>query len=517
MNKTIKSVKTGIYNLDELFGGGFLDKSMIIVEGTPGTGKTTFVLQYLIKGALEYGEPGVLVTFEQSFEKLKRDCSSFGWDLQDLVDRKLLKVIYTSPTVFLKELQTPDSVLARDVADIKAKRLALDGLAPIRLSIGDHSDAYRENLLVVFETLGRMGLTTAITNELTATPTLGDSNFSHEQFLCDTLITLRQDPQKRGSTHRSIEVAKSRAQKIASGRHSLEIHDDGISIFPRAQAPENIAEDQVAPTNLKSVGVKAIDDMLGGGLYEGSVSLVVGITGTGKSIISSHFSTEAVNNDERVLYVTLDEHPQQLLRNAATLGFKLKEAVDNKKILLRYCSPLELNMDKHLFQILKTVDEEKVDRVVIDSISAYQPTGDAVIHDFIYALATQLKNRSVTTLFVYENPEMIGISQISEDFKVSPIVDNIILFNYVEISNRLRRAITIPKSRGLKPSRTTREFVIAKGGIKVLTEKTTEEDVEQLPFSAYFGILGRAPQRLSPYYMNGDDDKQKATNVSENQ
>jgi circadian clock protein KaiC len=190
------------------------------------------------------------------------------------------------------------------------------------------------------------------------------------------------------------------------------------------------------------------------------------------------------------------------MRNALSLDLPLKRHVDDGRVQVHYDSPQELELDVHYDQITRIIDDHEVKRVLIDSLAAYiiDEQNMREFRDFIYALNTFFKDRLVTAFMNYESPELLGVSQMSETTKASPIVDNIILLNYVEFSNRLRRAITVPKARGTSPSRLTREYRIVKGGIELdrLEEAEQAESVPQLPFSSYYGVLARAPARRSP-------------------
>jgi circadian clock protein KaiC len=242
--------------------------------------------------------------------------------------------------------------------------------------------------------------------------------------------------------------------------------------------------------------------MIGKGVFDGSVTLVVGVSGTGKTVLGTHFLVEGARQGKRGLLVSLDEHPAQIMRNANSLDLPLAKYVDQGKILVHYDSPQELELDVHYDQITRMVDEHGVNRVLIDSLAAYIVDAQNMreFRDFIYALNTFFKDRLVTAFMNYESPELLGVSQMSETMKASPIVDNIVLLNYVEFSNRLRRAITVPKARGTSPSRLTREYRIVRGGMQLdrLEEAEESESVPQLPFSSYYGVLARAPARRSP-------------------
>lgn len=507
--------KTGIPGLDDIFKGGIQKGNTIVIEGTPGTGKTTFAFQFMLAGLIEH-EPAVFITFEQDPIKLKRDALSFGWDLAYYEDQGLLKIIHTDPSVLLADLQNSDSIFNREITTHNTKRLVVDGLTPLRLQeeLSEPNIPYRHSLQLLFDSLRGFQIAVLLTNEIMQTPELGQSTMSHEQFLCDTVITLRQEATRIKNTSRTIEIAKSRGQDFYTGRHTIRFESNrGLVAYKRAQSPEALNEDQPVSTDLVSIGCPDIDTMLGGGLYRGSASLVVGISGTGKTVLAVQALTAAAERGENCLLVTLDEHVEQIVRNASGLGFPIEKYLKSGQLHCMYDSPMELELDVHFSKIAEAIDKYKIDLAVIDSISAYQSFMSGSPHEFVYALTTFLKNKSVTVIMNYENPELIGISQISKEFKVSPIVDNIILLNYVETGNRLRRAITVPKARGLAPSRETCEYLIQHGGIKIITDFEHEETaVPQLPFSAYYGILGRSPMRRSPFHhMENLSPKQKST------
>jgi len=295
-------------------------------------------------------------------------------------------------------------------------------------------------------------------------------------------------------------VLKSRGQDFIGGNHTMRIEGGkGIHVYRRAQSRPIGCHDQPTSNERLSIGSKAIDDMMDGGLYQGSVTMVSGISGTGKTVLSVQFLTSAIAAGHKTLLVSLDEHPRQLMRNASSLGFDLAGLVERGDLFIEYESPLELELDVHFERIATLVEKENIDCVVFDSVAVYEMASRGEVADYLYALATFFKNRLATIVFNYESPELLGLSQISKELKGSHLVDNIILLNYVEISTVLRRAIAIPKVRGSNNRQVTREYVIAEGGLQLLDEGGNDANVvPQLPFSAYYGLLSRSPSRQSP-------------------
>jgi circadian clock protein KaiC len=490
-------VKTGIPGLDEVLHGGLPRNNNLIVEGAPGSGKTTLGLGFIYRGAVDYGEPGAIVTFELDPAKLLRDAAGFNWDLDGAIAAGKVKIIQTSPAVLLSEFRSGDGAFSASLQAMGAKRLLIDGLTPLRLYAEAHDMPFREDVHLLIEGLARLGVTTMVTAEKDESMA---GVLAHERFVFDTIISLtRQETRRR--VHRRLTVLKSRGQDFIGGSHTMRIEPEiGIHVYRRAQSRPVTSDDQPTSEQRLSVGSPAIDAMMDGGIYEGSVTMVSGISGTGKTVLSVQFLTSAAAAGHKTLLVSLDEHPRQLIRNARSLGFDLGALVEAGRMFIHYESPLELELDVHFERIVKLVEQEGIDCVVFDSVAVYEMTSPDEVADYLYALATFFKDRLATILFNYESPELLGISQISEELKGSHLVDNIILLNYVEISTVLRRAIAVPKVRGSRNQQVTREYLIGEGGLLLVEEDPADGAgaVPQLPFSSYYGLLSRSPSRQSP-------------------
>jgi circadian clock protein KaiC len=489
-------VKTGIAGLDEVLHGGIPRNNNLIVEGPPGSGKTTLGLGFIYHGARDHDEAGAIVSFELDSAKLLRDAAGFGWDLQGMIDEGKIKIIQTSPAVLLNEFRSADGAFAAALAAMGAQRLLIDGLTPLRLYAEAKDMPFREDVHLLIEGLTRLGVTTMVTAEKDESLA---GVLAHERFVFDTIISLTLDEHQRRA-HRHLRVMKSRGQDFIGGSHTMRIEPDvGVHVYRRAQSRPVASPDQPTSEQRLSTGSAAIDKMMDGGIYKGSVTLVSGISGTGKTVLSVQFLTNAIQTGHKALLVSLDEHPRQLMRNAKSLGFDLQALVDAGQLFIHYESPLELELDVHFDRIVKLVEREGIDCVVFDSIAVYEMTSRSEVADYLYALASFFKNRLATILFNYESPELLGVSQISEELKGSHLVDNIILLNYVEISTVLRRALAVPKVRGSRNRQVTREYTIGVGGL-LLVEETDDDTqaVPQLPFSAYYGLLSRSPSRQSP-------------------
>jgi circadian clock protein KaiC len=254
-----------------------------------------------------------------------------------------------------------------------------------------------------------------------------------------------------------------------------------------------------------AIGVGALDELLGGGVFDGSTTIVVGPSGLGKTILGMQILREgALQQKKRGLLISLDEHPAQIARNAETIGLDLQSQIDTGEIQVLFQSPQELVIDAHFAKIVKTIEEHDIQRMVIDGMTSYSTAlGDqSVYRDFFHALVAYSKHRLMTTFFNYENPEFLGISSFMPEYPVTSIVDNIILMNLVEINSTLRRCLTVVKSRGSKHEFDSREYVIGQGGITIMP--ADENVAKALPLSSYTSVLSRAPSRLEANGRHAD-------------
>jgi circadian clock protein KaiC len=319
-------------------------------------------------------------------------------------------------------------------------------------------------------------------------------------YLADTVIELTYDRRSRVG-HRSLEIVKSRGQNYVTGKHTLRITGGkGLQVFRRVQAP--IIRNLSQPTSKAKrsvIGVQALDDLIGGGLYDGSTTMVVGISGAGKTVLGTQLLLEgAIKEQKRGLLISLDEHPAQIVRNSETLGINLQTHVDSGMIHILYESPQELEIDAHFARLVRTIEEHNIQRLVIDGVTSYSTAVDdqRSYRDFFHALVAFSKFRLMTTFFNYENPELFGLSAYMPDFPVSSIVDNIILLSLVELGSTLHRSISVVKARGCGHEFDTREFTIGPGGITLLPGDK-EAALAPMPIESYSSILSRAPTRIS--------------------
>ena len=489
-------VRFHIDGLDAVLKGGVVRQNNVLLEGPAGSGKTTLALAFLYAGAMESQEPGLLISFEMTPEKLLRDARGFGWDFESLAQRGLVKLIETTPAVLLNDVRVEDGVLAQELRALGAKRLVIDGLTPLRLA-GEQvpSRSYRQSLHQLVESLSRLGITTLVTGESDGA---SGAQLVHERYLFDTVIAL--DRASERASHRTLEVVKARGQDYVAGRHTLRLESErGVVVYQRA-ASRHARPPKRMSQELQSFGSPAIDELFGGGLYGDSITMISGIAGTGKTVAGLQFLTAGAELGQTGLLVSVDEPPAQLCRNVETLGLPITKLLEEQRLVMLYDSPLELELDVHFDRIVGLIEKHDIKRAVFDSLALYERVQPEEVTGFLYALTAYCKARGVLVVFNYESPELLGVSQISETLSGSQLVDNIVLLSYVEVSTILRRAIAVPKVRGRNNLQVTREYVIDRGGLHILPEPEAKDadPVPQLPFSRYYGLLARAPARRSP-------------------
>ena len=487
-------VKTGIHGLDDLLEGGLPRGNIIAVMGAAGTGKTTLGLEFVYRGARDFDEPGMIVLFEVAPDQLARDAAEFGWDLAELERAGKLKIIFTTRQVFQQEMQQADSLLLAEAAQIGARRLFVDSFG-LSLPDGNSGRDPRDVFHVLVDGLHRENLTALLAVE--ADPRRRD--VGAEEFIADTIVRLTLEPNQR-AVSRGIEIVKSRGHSFQMGRHSFRIAGGrGLQCYRRVQAPRSQSRDHAAasdPTGRIPTGVPGLDDLIAGGYLVGSTTLVVGITGTGKSVMGLHYIAEGARRGQRSLMLSLDEPVRQVLRNAANIGLDLQPALAQNLVRIMYDAPQEIEVDRHFYEIEEIVREFRPQRAVIDSLSTYGsalgPSG-RVFRDFFHAIVALMKENQVTAVYNHENPELFGMSSVMGEYGVSSLVDNIILMNFVELGDTFRHALTVGKTRGAPINRTTHEVEIVNGeGMHVRPRAIAPAAV---PFAAYRGLISRSPER----------------------
>ena len=496
-------VKTAITGLDGILSGGIPRGNVILVEGPAGSGKTTLGLEFIYRGVTEFNEPGLIVLFEVSPLKVVRDAAQFGWNFPELERQGKVKIIFTTRSVLQQELQQADSLLLAEAGQIGARRMFIDSLPPLppdgQTGHNGNNGGSREVFHVLVQGLHRENVTAMLAIEAPSLERIRLATPPVEEFVADTIVVLRIDDVHRAVT-RSIEVVKSRGHQFEMGSHSFRIVDGhGVEVYRRVQAPRDVTRELAAsfdPNTRISTGVPGLDEVVNGGYFLGSTTLVVGVSGVGKSVMGLQYIAEGARHGERGLMLSLDETPAQIQRNAKSIGIELEPEIARGLVRVQYDTPQEIEVDRHFYQIERMVEDFKPTRVVIDSLSTYgSALGSSVriFRDFFHALVALMKQHQVAAIYNHENPEILGMTSIAGEYAMSSLVDNILLLNWVELGDEFRLGLTVAKMRANPTSRVTHECEVVNGqGMRVLPRQVPKS---ALPFGDYFGLVSRAPER----------------------
>lgn len=471
-------IKTGTDGLDEILFGGIIADNSLLVEGTPGAGKTTFGLQYICKGASLYGQPGIIITFEEEAEKLYRDALAFGWNLRDLESRGLLRVIPSSPEAVRDMLLKPESGFTRLSRSIGANRILVDSITHFR-RITENVQELRVLLSKFINGLMQLTTSAVLIKEIESAESEG-ANI--EEYVVDTVIRLSYEQRSRQRRERFLEVIKSRGQRHLSGKHTLRFTDSGLEVYPVCGAlPDG---ESARGASLKAVagplssGIAGLDRMCRGGLPAGSATVVAGSSGTGKSVLAAQFLQEGLKKHERVLLVSFVQQEADFVAAARSFDMKLDRYLDSGRLAVLYRSTLDLQADELLHGIKARLEEGAVDRVVVDSLNQLMESvrDEDYMVDYLDALLRLFSLRGVTSLFTFEVDKMFGSFEI-DGRRTLGLFDNLILMRYVELEGEIRRAIAILKMRGADHDKSIQEYVITTSGIEVKTKFDRGVDV----------------------------------------
>jgi len=461
----LEKAPTGIAGFDEVTSGGVPKGRPTIVCGGPGCGKTMFAVEFLVRGATEYNEPGVLMTFEETSEEMAKNVASLGFDLKGLAERKkvVLEYVRIEPAEIHEtgeyDLEGLFIRLQHAVDRIGAKRVVLDTVEAIFSGFGN-TGLLRAEIRRLFRWLKDRRLTTVVTAEK------GDGSLTRyglEEYVSDCVIFLDHRVTDQISTRR-MRVVKYRGASHVADEVPFLIDERGFSVLPSTSMKLN----HVVSNERVSSGVADLDEMLEGkGFYRGSTVLVSGTAGTGKSTLAAHFAQQMCRDGERCLYVALEESPAQATRNMKSVGVDLEKYV--RKGLLRFEAwrPTQSGLEMHLLQIHKLVEQHKPTAVVIDPITNLLLGNRNELHSMLMRLIDFLKTKQITGFFTAltsgRNKEIE-----ESDVGISSLIDTWIFARDVELNGERNRCIYVLKSRGMAHSNQVREFFMSKEGIRLL-------------------------------------------------
>jgi circadian clock protein KaiC len=468
--------RTGIKGFDEITSGGLPQGRPSLVTGGAGSGKTLFAMEFLIRGALEFGEPGVFVSFEESEGDLIANFASLGFDLPQLQADKKISLDYVH--IDRSEIEETGDYnleglfvrLGLAIDAVGAKRIVLDTLEALFSGFANQF-ILRSEIRRLFRWLKERGVTAVITAER-ATTVVGLTRHGLEEYVSDCVIALDHRVDDQISTRR-LRVVKYRGSTHGTNEYPFLLDEGGISVLPIT----SVGLDYKVSTERISTGVPRLDAMFGGqGYYRGSSVLVSGTAGTGKTSISAQFVHSACDNGEKCLFFAFEESSSQIMRNMRSLGIDL--APHQKNGLLRFESvrPTSFGLETHLAKMLKNIIEFNPSVVVVDPISNMISVGNiGEVKVALIRLVDMLKARRTTTLFT--SLLQAGRDPVDEHMGVSSLMDTWMLLRDLENGGESNRILKIVKSRGMAHSNQAREFLLTDRGIELLDIYTSPAGV----------------------------------------
>jgi circadian clock protein KaiC len=462
----LEKAPTGIPGLDEILDGGLPRGRPTLVCGGAGAGKTLLALSFLVHGVQRFGEPGVLITFEENIREISQDVASLGFDLEGLVREGRMAVDYVH--IERSEIEETGEYdleglfvrLGLAVGSVGAKRVVLDTIESLFGGFSNES-ILRAELRRLFRWLKDRGLTTIVTGER------GSGNLTRqglEEYVSDAVILLDHRVHEQISTRR-LRVVKYRGSHHGTNEYPFLIDRDGILALPVT----SLGLQHPALVERVSTGVPALDAMLDGhGYYRGSTVLVSGTAGTGKTSLAAHFVDAACRRGERCLHFLLEESPQQIVRNMRSIGLDLQQWIDRGLLTFSANRPSRFGLEQHLSAIYRAIHDTRPAVVVMDPITNLLSIGSqAEVQAMLTRLIDHLKTSRVTALFTSLTPGKT--EQQQTETGISSLMDTWVLLSLTRVGRARRRDLTVLKSRGMPHSNEICDFVLTDKGFTVRT------------------------------------------------
>ena len=465
-SNVLKKVPTGIGGFDEITGGGVPQGRPTLVCGAAGCGKSLFATEFLVRGVTEFNEPGVLMTFEETADDIKKNVASLGFDVEHLIARKKLFIDHVR--VERSEIEENGEYdleglfirLNHAITSIGAKRVVLDTIETLFSGLTNQA-ILRSELRRLFGWLKERGMTTVITGER------GEGALTRqglEEYVSDCVILLDHRVNGQISTRR-LRIVKYRGSTHGTNEYPFLIDEEGISVLPITAA----GMDYEVSSQRISSGVPELDEMLGGkGFYRGSTILLSGSAGTGKSSLAAHLVDAASKRGERSMYYSFEESQAQMIRNMKSVGMNLEPHVRKELLKFHSTRPTVHGLEMHLVMMHKAIEEFKPTVVVIDPVSNIQNAGTlGESAAMLIRLIDFLRKKKITGFLISLAGGGARSLEATED-AMSSLVDTWLLLRDVESGGERNRVIYVLKSRGMAHSNQVREFLITNKGVKLV-------------------------------------------------
>ena len=456
--------RLGVPGLDDILAGGLTPRHVYLLEGNPGTGKTTIALKFLLEGT-DKGERGLYITLSESEAELRDGAASHGWTIDGKIDVFELvppesrldpdmqqSLLYSSDL----ELGETTKMIFDAIARVKPKRIVLDSLSEIRL-LAQNSLRYRRQILALKHFFARDGATVLLLDDLTS-----DSMDKTVHSVVHGVVRLEELAPDYGAERRRLRVMKYRGTKFRGGWHDFVIKTGGVTVFPRLVAAEHRTK---FVRGQNASGIPELDALLGGGIEQGSSVLVIGPAGTGKSTFVFQFIDAAIKRGEKAALFVFDEELGLLFDRTKAMGFAFEKMMEDGNLIVEQVDAAELSPGEFSQRVRDGVDRAKAKTVAIDSLNGYSaamPDENAlVLH--VHELLQYLNRQGATTFLTVAQHGLVGDMKAPVD--VTYLADTVILLRYFEAIGRVKRAVSIIKKRTGWHEDTIREYLIGAKGL----------------------------------------------------